>query len=116
MSEIVEITPAQLEQLITRRRPVLVEFIKDNCPWCMRQKPELSQISAQWEADVDIVAVAVDGAPELVERYGLRGTPTLVLLRDGKRLASKNGFQRAQQIRPFLRHYLDDADANASGI
>lgn len=99
--------PAQLAENVAGERPVLIEFIKKNCPWCARQKSELSQIATEWNDRMDVVAVHVDDAPELVAEYRLRGAPTLVLLSHGKRLGSKHGFQRAQQIRPFLRHYLD---------
>lgn len=110
MTDIAVIDPAQLTVRSAGARPLLVAFIKHDCPWCRRQTPELTQIADEWAGCLDVVAVRVDQAPGLVDEYGLRGTPTLVLLRAGGRLADKHGFQRAQQLRPFLRHYLDVAD------
>lgn len=106
MHEIAEITSTELAERAAGTRPLLVAFTRAACPWCARQEPELVRISAQYADHIDTVAVRVDTAPGLAAEYALRGVPTLVLLRDGRRLGSKHGFQRAQQIRPFLRHHL----------
>lgn len=108
MTGIAEISAAELAERAVTARPLLVEFTSTHCPWCERQAPELAQIAAECGGRIDIVAVRVDTTPGLADEYGLRGVPTLVLVRDGQRLASKRGFQRAQQIRPFLRHHVPE--------
>lgn len=99
-------TAAELAERRQQSRPVLAAFTKDNCPHCRRQEPETQRIANDWQESLDVAEIRVDHAPELVQEYALRGTPTLVLLRDGERLGSKHGFQRAQQIEAFLAYHL----------
>lgn len=106
MTGVAQITAAELAERANGPRPLLIEFIKSDCSWCERLKPELVRIADEWTDTLDVVSTQVDDEPALVTEYGIRGTPTLVLLRDGVRLGSKHGFQRAQQLRAFLSHHL----------
>lgn len=101
-----EITAAELAQLTGAEKPLLVDFVKVGCPWCERLQPELERIDTDWGERLDIVKLWVDEAPALAVDYGLRGTPALLLLRNGQCLGSKHGFQRAQQLHAFLQYHL----------
>lgn len=101
-----EVDPEALKRLADADGPVLVDFVKQNCPWCDRQAPELERLAARWGKQLDMVRFDIGRDMDLAQDYAIRGTPTLVLLAGGKRLGSKSGFQRAQQIEAFLDYHL----------
>lgn len=62
---------------------VVVEFFATWCGSCLRVAPVLDAISADLAGSADFVKVNVDEAAELVARYDVRSTPTLLVFRDG---------------------------------
>ena len=57
-----------------------------------------------------VVKLNVDEAPELSDRYGVRGIPLLVLFRDGSEVARQVGAVPHSQLREWLRPHLAPAD------
>lgn len=90
--------------------PVLVDFWAPWCGPCRMVSPALEQIANERAGRLKLVKVNTDDAPNLSQRFGIRGIPTLVMLARGREIARSVGAQPA----PALRSWVDAQLAQAS--
>ncbi|WP_460358616.1 thioredoxin [Actinoallomurus acanthiterrae] len=62
----------------------MVDFWAEWCPPCKMIAPILEQIETEYGDRLRIAKINGDENPEIVERYGVMGFPTLNLYRDGQ--------------------------------
>lgn len=68
---------AQLQERLGKGKSVVVDFYADWCGPCRAVAPELDKL-AQEHADVEFVKVDADANPDLLQRLGIMGIPTLI--------------------------------------
>jgi thioredoxin 1 len=73
-------------------RPVVVDVWAPWCGPCRALAPGLDRVAARYEGRVDLWKVNADDAPDLVRALGVRGIPTLIVIREGRELARDVGF------------------------
>lgn len=56
--------------------PVLLFFVMEGCPWCIRLKPVMNQVAATLGSVIP--AYKVDAGHPLARTYGVSGFPTIV--------------------------------------
>lgn len=81
---------------------VLVDFFADWCGPCRMLGPILEQAEAHYGDKLRIVKVNADTAPSLLQRFGVRGLPTLVLLSAGETNSVKVGALVFTQLTAWL--------------
>jgi thioredoxin 1 len=64
-------------------RTVLVDFWGTWCAPCRSMRPHLDRLADAHQDATQVVAINVDRFPEVVERFDVQSTPTLVVFRDG---------------------------------
>ncbi|WP_286763919.1 MULTISPECIES: trypsin-like peptidase domain-containing protein [Rhodopirellula] len=69
---------------------VLLEFSSSQCGPCLAMKPIVSELIAR---GVPVRQVNVDNEAHLTRRFGIRSTPTYVVLREGKEVTRLLGVQ-----------------------
>jgi len=86
MSEYVkEVTDTSFEQdVIGAGEPVLVDFWAEWCAPCRMIAPTVEAVAKEYEGRARVVKLNVDNSPQVAQRYGIKGIPTLILFRDGK--------------------------------
>jgi thioredoxin 1 len=78
------VTAATFDDVVLRStRPVLVDFTAAWCPPCSRLAPIVAELAIEQADRLKVVAVDVDEQPDLVRRYRVMGTPSLLLFVDG---------------------------------
>lgn len=75
----------------------IIKFEKDGCMLCKRMDKILSDIGASYEV---INLDEVDNAQELINKYNIKVTPTLVKLSEDKS-QSLSGFHTLKEIEEF---------------
>ena len=65
-------------------QPVVVDFYADWCPPCRMMTPVVEQLAGEFAGKVKVGKLDVDSNQEIAIRYGVMGTPTLGLFREGK--------------------------------
>jgi thioredoxin 1 len=70
---------------------VLVDFWAEWCGPCKQLGPVIEEVANELQGKVKVCKMNVDENPETPSKFGVRGIPTLVLLQDGKPVATKVG-------------------------
>ena len=79
---------------------ILLEFSSAHCPPCQAMKPVLAQVQ---QLGTPVRHVDVLTEPHLAARYGVRSTPTFVVLRNGKEVTRLVGTQTLAQLQTALK-------------
>ncbi len=82
--------------------PVLVDFWAEWCGPCKQIAPALEEIAAEMGERVTVAKLNIDENPMTPGKYGVRGIPTLMVLKDGKVAATKVGAMPKSKIVEWL--------------
>ncbi|MCO5968365.1 thioredoxin [Actinoallomurus sp. WRP6H-15] len=84
----------------------MVDFWAEWCPPCRMIAPILEQIEAEYGDRIRIAKINGDENPEIVERYGVMGFPTLNLYRDGQVVQQIMGARSKRRLLADLSGHL----------
>ena len=86
--------------------PILLDFWAPWCVPCTLMKRGVEKAAELLSGDCRVGLVNIDQQVELVERFGVRGTPTFVLVKGGEVLLSFAGVSSAGGIVNRVRQVL----------
>lgn len=89
---------------------LLVDYVADHCVWCTRLEPVLLAVEPAFRNRVRMLKVNVSQHPDAMPAQGLRGTPTVMLYRDGRLLMARSGMMQRGALVAFLEHWLDPSN------
>ena len=93
-------------QVLQAEGLVLVDFWAQWCGPCKTIAPILEKVAEQYAGKLQVVKVDVEHNTETPAKYGVRGIPTLLLIRDGEEVAKQVGAVSAQQLMQFIDEHL----------
>jgi len=94
MSNALEVNEKSFEsEVMNSETPVLVDFWASWCMPCRMLAPVVDQIAAEFAGKVKVVKVDVDSNQALAVKFGVRGIPTLLVLKNGQALDRMVGVQ-----------------------
>jgi thioredoxin 1 len=84
MGKITEVSDANFEAEVLRSNlPVLVDFWAPWCGPCKAIAPIVEELAAEYDGKLKVAKLNVDNNPATASRYGVRGIPTLLILKGG---------------------------------
>lgn len=101
------VTAATFDDDVLRSNlPVLVQFTADWCGPCRMLAPVLAELAREEVERLRIVQLDVDQNPDILVRYQVMSTPTLMLFRAGEPVTSLVGARPKRQLLQVLEDAL----------
>ena len=72
------------KEVLQSELPVIVDFYSDSCIPCKQLSPILGDIEDDYEDRAKVVKVNINFDEELMEKYEVMASPTLVFFKDGE--------------------------------
>ena len=106
MGKAIEVTDANIDEVLNSDQPVLLDFWAEWCPPCKKIGPMIDELAGEYEGKMVIGKVDVDTNAQLVTRYGVRSAPTLLVLQKGAVVEKQVGIiskgTLVQKLDPYI--------------
>lgn len=94
------------DDVLQSDRPVVVDFWAPWCGPCKMVAPVLEEISEQYSEQITVVKLNTDENPEVTQRYGITGIPTLNVYVGGEVVKTVVGALPKNKLVRELEPYL----------
>lgn len=88
--------------VLASSKPVLVDFWTEWCAPCKPLAVSLDELSAELGDKIVIAKVNAETSPNIANKYGVRGFPTMMIFKDGQVAASRSGAMPKQKIKEWI--------------
>ncbi len=82
-SKPVDVTDAELEEMVRKESRVVVDFWAPWCQPCKVISPIVEELAEEDERGIAFAKLNIDDNPSSPVKYGIMGVPTLLFFRDG---------------------------------
>ncbi len=110
---LVEASPETFDDEIVASVPVLVDFWAPWCGPCRMVSPVVERVGREQAGALKVVKLNVDEAPEISERYGIRGIPLLMIFRGGAEVDRLVGAAPYERLRDWVAPHLESVGERA---
>jgi thioredoxin 1 len=93
-------------EVVESPTPVLVDFWAEWCGPCKMITPVLEQIAEEQDAKLKIVKLNVDENPSMLQKFGIRGIPTMILFKGGEPVETIVGFMPKPALMGKLEKHI----------
>ena len=87
--------------------PTLVDFWASWCGPCKQIEQILEEISDEKKDVINIYKINIDNNPEVPQKYGVRGIPTLMFFNDGKLVDTRVGSLSKSSLNEWIESNLN---------
>lgn len=95
-----------LEKIAASPRPVVVDVWAPWCGPCRAMTPVLEKLAGEYEGRVTVLKVNADEHPGLVQKWNVRGIPTLLVFKEGDEKARLLGMQGRPAMTELFEYAL----------
>jgi thioredoxin 1 len=104
----VHVDDASFEKVVLQAAvPVIVDFWAPWCGPCRMVAPVLDEVAKEYAGKVLIAKVNTDDNPQWATKYGVRGIPTMLFVKDGEVVDQQVGAVPKQIITGKLQTMLN---------
>ena len=104
---ILESTDENFEaDVLQAEEPVLVDFWAPLCGPCKAIAPVLEEIAQEYQSKLKVVKMNVDKNQSTPAKYGVRGIPTLLIIKNGDVVATQVGAVGKSDLNAFVEEHI----------
>jgi thioredoxin 1 len=108
--EPINVTDAAFEKTVLGNTlPVIVDFWAPWCGPCRMVAPTLEKIAKEYAGKLVVAKVNTDENQEWAGKYGVKGIPTMLMLKDGKIVHRQVGALPEQMLKDVVDQFLEIA-------
>jgi thioredoxin 1 len=103
-----EVTDNTLESVLNEKEVTVLDFWAPGCGPCRVLGPVIDDISKKFKDNekINIVKVNVDVNSEAAVKYGIRGIPTVIFIKNGEIVERFSGFKPKNEIEDKINNIL----------
>jgi thioredoxin 1 len=94
----------------TSNMPVIVDFWHEACVWCKQLDPVFSQLAGEFSGKLKFARLNVlldEKNNQLSTRFGVMGTPTMILFCSGRPIQSLVGYRPREMLRREIQLMIE---------
>ncbi len=96
------------QEVMERKGVCLVDFWSDSCEECLELMPEIEALENEYDNRLFMGKVNIQGNRRLAIREEVRGLPSLLLYKDGKKQASFSKEFDIEDVRTTIEELLSE--------
>ena len=93
-------------EVLEAKVPVLIDFSATWCQPCRAIAPLVNELAGEFEGKVKVTTVDIDESPSTAEKYGIRGVPTLIMVKSGEVVGQQVGAVPKAKIAALINSAL----------
>jgi len=103
-SEPIDVDASDFDRIVNESTvPVLVDFWAEWCAPCKMAAPEVKHVANDLAGRALVLKVDTERAPQIAERYNVRGIPNFAVFRGGKLVFQQAGLVNRDVMRKWLK-------------
>jgi len=101
--KVIHVTDANFDlEIIQSKVPALIDFWATWCAPCRALAPIVEEMAETYAGKIKVAKMNVDENPATPGKYGVRGIPTLILIKDGQVVDQLVGAVPKSQIQGLI--------------
>jgi thioredoxin 1 len=89
-------------EVLTAQVPFLLDFSAVWCGPCKALAPVVEKVADEYRGKVKVGKLDIDDSPGVASKFGIRGVPTVVVLKDGKESGRHVGMTNKETLLKLL--------------
>ncbi len=101
-------TKEEFSELLSSKKPTVIDFSATWCGPCKMLAPIMEDISEKYKAKYNFYQVDIDSAEEIATDLNISAVPTIVVFQNGKEVGRTMGYQEFEDIENFLKQTINN--------